>query len=215
MATETMTLYPILVDSPDTSLISLSPTSVNIDSAAILINEAVADDDAGCITIAAGGQINSYFNYKRPSNMLDITGVSIKIRCKLETSKNNKVLNNTFTITSDFTPTNVSGITTDYADYELAFSDLSAIVGELNSITDKQLCLASNVSSGTKYSPIKITQISIIVTYNTIAETVYQKINNTWTEITNPQFYKFSNNTWQTGTTSDFLDGQKYILKSI
>ena len=134
MATKTMILRPTSVSSPDTSLISFVPSSVDINSAHSLINESISDDDSGCIICSAGSKINSYFNYSRPRDMINITGVSIKIRCKLESSQTNKTLNNSFVISSTFSATNITNIALNYVDYELSFGNsYTTIIEELNS----------------------------------------------------------------------------------
>lgn len=214
MATKTMILRPSLVDSPNNTLISFVPSETDISVAHILINEKIADDDSGYIICAAGGQVNSYFNYVRPSEMINITGVSVKIRCKLESSQTNKVLKNKLNISSAFSATDLSNVTTEYVDYELVFSDTDTIINELNTIEEKSISLVSSIGSGTKYSPIRITQIFIEITYNVKETEIYQKINGIWEQISNPQFYKLSNGTWQTITNDEFYNEQKYILQS-
>lgn len=213
MASKTMILRPAFVDSTDETLVSLVPSTTDMGSAYVLINEEVADDDSGYILCSAGGSFNSYFDYKRPSDAKNITGVSVKIRCKLESSQTNKVLVNSFTVSSAFSATNLT-VSTDYADYELVFSDIDTIISELNSIENQRIFLTSNISSGTKYSPIRVTQIFIEIIYDAVTTEVYQKINGAWENLSELQYYKYSNNSWQLLSGDEFYDGQKYILQS-
>ena len=214
MATETMILRPVLVDSPDTTLVSLVPSATDLTLAYALINEQVADDDSGYIICSAGGKINSYFDYKRPATMSNITGIAVKIRCKLESSQTTKKLLNSITASSTFAATDLSEITANYVDYQLTFSDIDILINELNTAREMRISLASSIASGTKNSPIRITQIWIEITYESMLTEVYQKIGGIWNKLPDPKFYKFSNGAWQSLMKDEFYDGQKYILQS-
>lgn len=213
MATKTLILRPILVDSPDETLVSLVPSEISINKAHTLLNEVVADDDSGYILFSAGGQINSYFDYIRPSNAINITGASIKIRCKLESSQNVKTLDNSLTVSSTFTATQLSNITTDYVDYELVFSDLSSLISELDSTEETRFTLTSYISTGTKQSTVRITQIYIEISYECEADEskIYLKSNGMWEELTNVHYYTKTKNFWQPAFIDNLSKIQKYI----
>jgi hypothetical protein len=66
-----------------------------------------------------------------------------------------------------------------------------------------------------KAATIKLTQIFIEISYEGTESQVYQKVNDEWTHINNPQFYTFSNNTWTLLSSEEFVDGQQYIVQSI
>lgn len=221
MATETMILRPISSNYEAGAIPKYVPSDTTEENAYMLVNEAVADDDATYITLS--GTIVTFELGIAVETQKHITSSKIHIRARAAgagkaftfyiraTSKvddNNDAFDNTI-VTSE---------SDDWCDYTY---DLQETVAAINGAEHSNFRVnltggeGENAKGGglNQAANADFTQVYLELTYEE-SDPIYIRENNTWTPIEGT-IYRKENGAWVQSDTDVFVEGEKFTLVTV
>lgn len=230
MATKTLILRPLKVTCDDESLLTFVPDTTTLESAHLLINEEVADDNATyikCRTPANSEGIDTvsvsyHFNYVKPIDMSQIVSVTYYSKQTRENAAVNNNLTYVLHLENDY---NLSALAPggassfDFTFCSLYESDKESAIAEFDIASDFLVIqnLSDMDSNSKSSSNVQVTQAYIEIVYETF-EIAHIKNDDTWNMVKCKEFYLKDNNAWtklELPIENIFDDGSKYRIKEV
>ena len=217
MATKTLILRPVKVTCDEESLLTFVPDTTTLDSAHLLINEEIADDDATYIECKTPVNIMYHFSYVKPADMKQIIGFNFYTRDAAILT--GPTCSYTLFLNSDYVLSSIKHANNEkYEVRTVSFSetDESNIFKELNSSIDFHVTQATT-SSGSKAMTINVTQVYVEIIYEP-ADIIYIKSNDIWDAKLYIEVYSKNNVEWvklESPAESVFENNSKYKIKEV